>query len=83
MFWIWETVAITWLRKEISEISRLFLAMRMKRVLLAKPNPASNRCRTDKRKAVFIWGTSELNKLFVVERELLNVTCMAVPLWNA
>src|SRR5579875_3153214 len=40
MFSIWVTVAITWARKARSVICRLRLAMRMKRSLVERPNPA-------------------------------------------
>ncbi len=44
MFSIWVTVAITWLRKAMSEISLSFFAIRRKRRLGPKPNPASSGC---------------------------------------
>src|SRR5690349_2936722 len=79
MFWIWVTVATTWLRKAISEISRLFFAIRMNRRLGPRPKPESRRWRTVARKDELIAGTRVSKRLLVVRRELFTPTSKLVP----
>ena len=73
------TVEITWPRKATSAISRLFFAMRMKRIFGAMPKPCSRCWLTVKRKLLLSTGFKLVKMLLVVMRELLKPTLMLVP----
>ena len=79
MFSIWSTVVIICRRKATSEISRLFFAMRIKRVLGAKPKPCSRCCVNLAWKLEPKVGLNVANVELVVARVLLNPTCRFEP----
>ena len=70
-------------RKATSESSRLFLAIRIKRVFDAKPNPWRIGWVTVALKLEFSAGLTLEKKLFVVCRVLLKPTERFMPQWKA
>ena len=79
MFSIWSTVVMICRRKATSEISRLFLAMRMKRVLGRNPKPCNRFCVKRNWKLEPNCGVSRLVGLLVVRWVLLKAPVSAPP----
>ena len=79
MFSIWSTVVMVCRRNATSVISRLFLAMRMKRLLGAKPKPCSKCWVSWNLKPDAKVGLIRVNGLLLVILELENQTNRLVP----
>src|SRR5260221_6526180 len=83
MFSIWSTVLVICQRKATSEISRLFLAIWMKRVFGANPKPCNRCCVSRKLKLELSCGLNVAKGAFpTVWRVLLKPTDRLVPHWN-
>src|ERR1700686_3587628 len=83
MFSIWSTVDVICRRKAAAEISRLFYAIRMKRVVGAKPKPGNRCCVSWKLKLDLSCGLNCWNGAFATAwRGLLKPTNILVPQVN-
>src|SRR6266853_2322377 len=84
MFSIWSTVVVICQRNATSEISRLFLAMRIKRLLAANPKPCKRCCVRRKLKLELSCGLTGWNGAAPIAcRLLLKPTSTLVPEANS